>query len=98
MPLIPNSQRERFTKYMTKKLNCDVAFAEEMICRMWFYANHEEIPSLRELSQEQYFLMFVNSHLSKLLSGQEEQEALGHLRRLMDNMPRWTLRGGCKKG
>lgn len=98
MPLIPNSQKERFTKYMTKKLNCDVAFADEIICRMWFYANHEEIPSLRELSQEQYFLMFVNSHLGKLLSGQEEQEALGHLRRLMDNMPRWTLRGGCKKG
>lgn len=98
MPLIPNSQRERFTKYMTKKLNCDVAFAEEMISRMWFYANHEDIPSLRELSQEQYFLMFVNCHLDELLSGQEEQEALRHLHRLMDNMPRWTLRGGCKKG
>ena len=98
IPLIPNSQRERFTKYITKKLKCDVAFAEEMICRMWFYANHEGIPSLSELSQERYFLLFINSHLKKLLSEQEEQEAFGHLYRLMDNMPRWTLRGGCKKG
>ena len=92
MPHIANKLHDKM-KIFLERMGCDEKEANEVMFNLWLYANHVDIPSLKEYTIEEYFKMNAYYYCDDYPDEETEKEGLGILYDFMNAMPIWELNG-----